>query len=426
MRQRPEQTLACLSDEYGLTGRVVAEPSGRPRVEATPDTEFTGNALRACTRRSGLNDPTETETRALDQLAALTNTCLERRDLNPVRVNLDFSWWPETTALMIPRPGPEFDTAAEACLDAGRREQLHGWVAPAAQLFVTNASNQVAGTPVFTLSRDNTLRLAGVTGLVLALAIMVTILVGLRLTRPLRALTVAASDPTGRVPRLPVRRHDEIGRLTAAFNALTERREAIERQRRTMVNDIAHELRTPLTNIRAWLQAVADGIAVPEPELLELLGEEALLLQHIIDDLRDLAAAAQLGQADAAAVRLGYRPDGDPEALVDPTRFRQLVANLLSNAIRRSHPGGTVTIRSRVAEDCLVLAVVDTGTGIAPEQLPHLFDRFWRADQSRDRRTGGSGLGLAIVRKLAEAHGGTVTVTSRPGHGSTFTLRLPQ
>jgi two-component system sensor histidine kinase BaeS len=314
-------------------------------------------------------------------------------------------------------------------------------VAPPAYLYVAGPARQ-AGT-VFDLSRAGTVRVATVAGLVLAVAFAVTLLVGLRMSRPLRALTRAVESGAS---DLPVRSRDEIGRLTAAFNDLSERREAVERQRRAMVSDIAHELGSPLTNIRAWLQAARDGVTAPGQELLDLLADEAELLEHVIDDLRDLAAADAgrlrlhpelvyvnelLGQVVAAygsradGVTIAVETTGDPEVMLDPNRIRQAVGNLLSNAVRHSPPGATVTVRSRLDGDDLVIEVADTGTGIAEHDLPHVFDRFWRADKSRNRNTGGSGLGLAIVRKLAEAHGGTATATSRFGHGSTFTVRLP-
>jgi two-component system sensor histidine kinase BaeS len=171
-------------------------------------------------------------------------------------------------------------------------------------------------------------------------------------------------------------------------------------------------------------------------------------LQHVIDDLRDLAAAdagslrvhpepiyvndaleqvaeAHRGAADAAGVRLITESAADPEVAVDPVRLRQLVGNLVSNAVRHTPRGGVVTVRSRVDGGQLVVDVVDTGTGIAPADLPKVFDRFWRADGSRSRATGGSGLGLAIARKLAEAHGGDIAVANRPGSGAVFTVRLP-
>ncbi|WP_406178300.1 ATP-binding protein [Streptomyces sp. NBC_00996] len=236
--------------------------------------------------------------------------------------------------------------------------------------------------------------------------------------------------------------------LAVAFNELTERRERMEAQRKAMVTDIAHELRTPLTNIRGWLEVTRDGIVDPDPELLASLHEEAVVLQRVIDDLQDLAAgdagalklhrgevradelleqvaAAHRVGAEAAGIRLLTSADGTPWLDADPVRMRQALGNLVSNAIRHTPADGTITLSVRGRDGQVVFEVADTGTGIAPEDLPSVFDRFWRAEKSRSRRTGGSGLGLPIVRQLVAAHGGTVTVNSEPGVGSVFTLRLP-
>jgi two-component system sensor histidine kinase BaeS len=217
-----------------------------------------------------------------------------------------------------------------------------------------------------------------------------------------------------------------------------------------MVSDVAHELRTPLSNIRSWLEAAEDGLAtsVSDPALTTALLHEAMQLQHIIDDLQDLAAAdagrlrlhpehvrlgelldqvitAHEGGADAAAVTLRTSILGDPDLTADPVRLRQATGNLVSNAIRHTPAGGSVTVHAGAADGQVTIAVSDTGEGIAAEDLPHVFDRFWRADKSRTRRTGGSGLGLAIARGIVEGHGGEIAVTSVPGRGSTFTLRMP-
>jgi two-component system, OmpR family, sensor histidine kinase BaeS len=271
------------------------------------------------------------------------------------------------------------------------------------------------------------------------------------MTRPLQALTRAAQrmrdgDTSARVP-VPGR--DEIGRLAAAFNAMSERREELEALRRAMVGDVAHELRTPLSNIRGWLEAAEDGVAEPDGALIGSLLEETLLLQHVIDDLQDLAAAdagelrlrtervdpaevlaqvatAHQGTAEAAGVALELRPEPAGVLTADPVRLRQAVGNLVSNAVRHTPAGGTVTLACRGEGGEVVLEVRDTGSGIAPEDLPYVFERFWRAEKSRNRHTGGSGLGLSIVRKLAEAHGGSAHAASGPGGGATFTLRLPR
>jgi two-component system sensor histidine kinase BaeS len=277
----------------------------------------------------------------------------------------------------------------------------------------------------------------------------VTVVVGLRLVRPLRVLISAAQRPAEESIRVRVTANDEIGYLAAAFNDLSERREQLERQRKSMVSDVAHELRTPLTNIRSWLEAAQDGITPANEDLIELLLDEAGLLQRIIDDLRDLAAAdagklalhpeplraadvldhaaaAHGGAADQAGVRIGIDAAGDPDLYADPLRLRQVIGNLVSNAIRHTPPGGSVTLRTRTDGPHVVLEVADTGSGIDPADLPHVFERFWRAEKSRNRQTGGSGLGLAIARNVTEAHGGSISVASTPGLGTTFTVRLPQ
>ncbi|GLZ01109.1 HAMP domain-containing sensor histidine kinase [Actinoplanes sp. NBRC 103695] len=425
----------CMT-EQGIAAGAGTFTAGRPTLAPLfTSADLVSAQLADCYRKSGADVVTDTERAALAQLTALTNACLVGAAAEPVVTVLPgFAWKPARQARLDPGQPQE-------CIIQSRRKQLAPYVAPPAYLYVAGPDRQ-AGT-VFDLSRAGTSRVATVAGLVLAVAFAVTLLVGLRISRPLRALTHAVESGAS---DLPVRGRDEIGRLTAAFNDLSERRETVERQRRAMISDIAHELGSPLTNIRAWLQAARDGVAEPGPELLDLLVDEAELLQHVIGDLSDLAdadagrlrlhpelvyvnellgqvAAAHAGRADGVSIEV--EAAGDPEVMLDPNRIRQVVGNLLSNAVRHSPPGATVTVRSRLDGGYLVIEVADTGQGIAEDDLPYIFDRFWRADKSRNRSTGGSGLGLAIVRKLAEAHGGTVTATSRLGHGSTFTLRLP-
>jgi two-component system sensor histidine kinase BaeS len=325
----------------------------------------------------------------------------------------------------------------QGCVEAARRTQLRPYVAPRALLFVTAPETD---RTTLSLSGAGIGRIVAVAGLVLLATIAVTVLVGRRLVRPLRTLADAAER---HVPA-PVAGRDEIGRLARALNDSAHRREQADEQRRTMVSDVAHELRTPLANIRTWLEAAQDNLAPTDAQLLTLLHEEALQLQHIIDDLGDLAAAdagtlrihpepvhlrdvltqvvdSHQGSAHRAGATLTADITGDPVVTADQARLRQVVGNLVSNAIRHTPPGGSVT----VAADRTTISVRDTGTGIAATDLPKIFDRFWRADQSRSRATGGSGLGLAITRQLVEAHGGTIDVVSEPDRGTLFTIRLP-
>ncbi|MFD6100734.1 ATP-binding protein [Nocardiopsis flavescens] len=336
---------------------------------------------------------------------------------------------------------------AAACLDAARRAQLDPYVAPAALLFIDDPAEDTAAE--LSLSREGVLRVGGVVLLVLVLTVVVSTSLAARLLRPVHALTDAVHRMRegGGPARVEVRDSGEIGRLAEAFNEMSEHLERAEEQRKAMVSDVSHELRTPLSNLRGWLEAVQDGVVEPEPERVGMLLGEALLLQAVIDDLQDLALAdagrlrlapepLEAGplveqvvaghglRAEEAGVRL-VAETRDVTLVADRTRMLQVLGNLVGNAVRHTPAGGTVTVRAHRAGAEAVIRVADTGVGIAEEDLPHVFDRFWRADKSRNRRTGGSGLGLAIVRGLVELHGGTVAVSSAPGEGTAFTVRMP-
>ncbi|MFF5338995.1 sensor histidine kinase [Streptomyces sp. NPDC013181] len=497
LRGAAERAAACLGD-YGIAADVVAGASGRPLIQVVGGNDpervrGTGCALDA------LDAPTATERKALKALNQLADACLERQGRDGVQLKLGVSWGqaaqpvpaeavpvpaaavptlpptavPSDVPSVVPRaepspvpstvPGPadertavtsEDDRAVASCVGAARREQLGSYVASPALLFIGDPGG--ATVPGFDLSPENTARIAGAAALVLALTVGASVLVGARLVRPLRDLTGAAQRMRDGEDTAPVvvAADNEIGRLAAAFNDMSAHRARLEAQRKAMVSDVAHELRTPLSNIRGWLEAAQDGVADPDPEFIAFLHTEAVQLQHIIDDLRDLAqadadalrlhpepvriaellgqvAAAHQARADAAGVALSVLPppaDRPPPPLTaDPVRLRQAVGNLVSNAVRHTPAGGAVTLRPYGSEDgdAVLVDVADTGSGIPAEDLARVFDRFWRGEKSRNRRTGGSGLGLAIVRKLVEAHGGTATAVSTPGEGSVFTLRLP-
>ncbi|MFB9315366.1 sensor histidine kinase [Nocardioides plantarum] len=439
--------LACVRAQTGA-GSIATSPGGRPRIVGVDlDVVATCPAAADATREQGpvrgrLDRPTATERAALGELTRLTNTCLATRGAGRVEVSLGFTWRARSSHT------PPARRAVETCLATSRRSQLEPYVAPPALLFLGSPSSATATVDPLTDVR----RVAGVAGIVLLATLAIALVGAHQLVRPVRALTgaarrLAAGDETARVPER--RRADEVGELTAAFNDMADSRARAESLRRAMVSDIAHELRTPLSNIRGWLEAVEDGLAEPDAELLASLGEEAALLQSIIDDLRDLATAdagrlvihpEQLHlatlfeqsldafgyQATATGVRLEALVDDELELEADPVRLRQVLANLLGNALRHTDRGGSITLTGRAEGDWVVLEVTDTGTGIQVADLPHVFDRFWRADPSRSRHHGGSGLGLAIVRSLVEAHGGTVGVASTVGAGTTFTLRLPR
>ncbi|MGW9397586.1 sensor histidine kinase [Streptomyces sp. NPDC055642] len=437
LRRLAREEVTCLRTERGWSAYIVEGFSGRPEVRLS---RLQAEPAPLCNTKD-LAAPTRTEALALAELERLVRLCAERHRVSP----------PESVSIDV-RFGPVYEgaegenTIVDECVEEGRREQLTGHVAPAALLFVTDSRG--AAVRVFDLSPSGTLRIVGTTALVLAVTIALTTVVAVRLVRPLRALADAARAPAGQHIRIPVTTKDETGHLATALNDLSERREQAEEQRRAMVSDIAHELRTPLTNIRGWLDAAQDGITEPDSALLASLQEEAHLLQHIIDDLQVLAAADAgtlrlspgelrlqdlIGQA-AAAHRAGARAKNvellvhaaeDLSIHADPVRLRQVIGNLLSNAIRHTPPGGRVALVAHRAAGRVELQVVDTGTGIRTEDLPRVFDRFWRGDLSRTRKTGGSGLGLSIVRQLVEAHGGEVSVTSLPGIETIFTVCLP-
>ncbi|MFD9702404.1 sensor histidine kinase [Lentzea sp. NPDC059081] len=288
----------------------------------------------------------------------------------------------------------------------------------------------------------------------LALAVAVVAVLGALLLsrgvlRPVSALTGAsrrlgAGDLSQRVR---VSGRDEIAELGRSFNRMADSLQAGEERQRRLVGDVAHELRTPLANLRGYLEALRDGVVAPTPELLDSLHEEVLLQQRIVQDLQDLALAeagtltyhrtdvdlaelletcrtAHRALADRSQVALVVDVDGPAVVHGDPDRLRQVFANLVVNAVRATPPGGTVRLSARSGGDSVLVEVSDTGTGIPQEDLPHLFDRFWRADASRGRSTGGSGLGLAIVRQIVTDHRGTIEVRSTVGVGTVFTVAL--
>ena len=389
-----------------------------------------------------LAEPGPAEAKALSDLTTLVDTCLKRREHRRIALTLPFD------TVYVPSQRFSTDDTVQDCMDASRREQFRAYVAPAALLFARSPGG-VSQTR-FDLSRGNLARIVGVALLVLVVTVVVTVVVGARLVRPLRVLTEAAQRPSGVHPRMPVVGRDEIGVLAVALNSLAERRELADEQRTALVSDVAHELRTPLTNIRSWLEALEDGLAsaASDPALVAALLREAVQLQVIIDDLQDLAVAdaaglrlvpevvgvgevldqvitAHGGSAEVGGVRLTADASVGLVVSADPVRLRQALSNLVSNAVRYTPAEGSVSLVARREGGDVVIMVVDDGVGMAVEDLPHVFDRFWRADRSRSRDTGGSGLGLAIVRQIVEAHGGSVAVSSVLGHGSCFTLRLP-
>ena len=284
-----------------------------------------------------------------------------------------------------------------------------------------------------------------------ALALLLGVLLARTLTQPIRELTeatqVMAKGKLGQ--QVTVRTQDELGVLAASFNRMSADLAHASNLRRQMTADIAHDLRTPLSVILGYTEALRDGTLLPDQEIFDALHTEAQHLQHVIDDLRTLAladageltltrqrvvpgallertAAAYRAQAEAQEVTLSVQSGARmPEVDVDPERIAHVLGNLLSNALRYTRAGGTITLAATVQAETVQLCVQDTGTGIAPEALPHIFERCYRADPSRQHENGSSGLGLAIAKSIVEAHGGTIGVESTVGRGTTFTINLP-
>jgi signal transduction histidine kinase len=241
----------------------------------------------------------------------------------------------------------------------------------------------------------------------------------------------------------------EFGTLSTSFNALAERLGHVETTRRRMLADLSHEMRTPLATIDAYLEAVEDGVRELDAPTLQTLRGSTQRLRRLAEDVSAVSFAEERGvpvrrqRVDASALarratqaaRDRYAAKGvtlvalaSTPALVaaDPDRIGQVVGNLLDNALRHTPPGGRVIVECARTDGWVELTVTDTGEGIMAEHLPHVFDRFYRADTSRDRQHGGSGIGLAIVRALVAAHGGRVTAHSDgPGRGARFVVQLP-
>jgi signal transduction histidine kinase len=232
--------------------------------------------------------------------------------------------------------------------------------------------------------------------------------------------------------------------VARAFNSMTAQLQSQDEQRRNLMADVAHELRTPLTVMQGQLEGILDGVYPRDDERLNEVLAQARLLSRLVEDLRTLAQAergtlalkkepidlAELADdtvgslaVEAAAAGVAIRVERPEAALVDadPIRIREVLTNLLSNAVRHSSRGGTVTITIETTREATTVNVRDTGTGIAAEALPHIFDRFYK-----DRSSPGSGLGLTIARNFVVAHGGTMTAASRLGEGTTITFTLPR
>lgn len=249
--------------------------------------------------------------------------------------------------------------------------------------------------------------------------------------------------------RVPANEIPEVDQLATSFNRMAASLEDVERRRRELVSDLTHELRTPLTILKGYLEGLADGTIDPSSDIYYRLSKEVSRMQRLVNDLQELSKmeagylaidarsfdlyplltsiiqkfSDQLIAENSPQILLVYPPE-TPPVLADPERVEQVLVNLIGNALRYT-PAGSITVQVEPAKDQIWISVIDTGQGIAREDLPHVFERFWRADRSRNRTSGGTGIGLAICRRLVELQGGVIEAESELGKGSTFRFSLP-
>ncbi|MFC0314750.1 sensor histidine kinase [Gordonia phosphorivorans] len=241
----------------------------------------------------------------------------------------------------------------------------------------------------------------------------------------------------------------EFGKLTDTFNRVLGRLESVDEARRQLLSDLAHEIRTPLASVEANIEAIEDGVRLPDATTYAAIRSATARLSRLADDLDEVSAAVEVSvqiapdpvavrtliddaaarvrdRFAAAGVRLVVENEAAVTLAVDADRIGQALDNLLLNALRHTPAGGTVILAATVDDGALEISVIDDGEGITATHLPHVFDRFYRGDPARSRASGGSGVGLTIVRGIAAAHGGHVRARSGgAGRGSTFVLTLP-
>ena len=285
----------------------------------------------------------------------------------------------------------------------------------------------------------------------LALALLLSYLLTRRVLRPLSQMTqITRQVASGNFSQpVAVTSNDEIGQLGRAFNAMAESLERLERLRKTMVADLAHELRTPLTNLRGYLEGLSDEVVAPSTEMFCMLQQEILRLVHLVEDLQQLAKAEAaraflsrqpvsiqtlIGQMltlyqpnfdeKQIAIKTHFAPEAD-QVTADPDKLLQALRNLIENACKYTPRQGWFKITTQHEAANLEARFTNSGPEIAPEHLPYIFERFYRADPSRSRDGGGAGIGLSIVKELIEAHGGRIGAESKPGETCIW-FRLPR
>ncbi len=322
---------------------------------------------------------------------------------------------------------------------------------PGSMMGGTSGVMDASLTAAFREAMGQALVLATVAALVAA--VVASLFVTGRILKPVRQLASASRRLADGhyAERVPTGGNDELDDLAMTFNDMAATLEATERRRRELVGDIAHELRTPIATLEGYLEGLLDGMVQPEPATWARLHDEAGRLRRLVDDLQELSRAEarqiplapqSLDTADlvGAAIdrlavsfadkQLGLTCDVArdlPRVRADPNRAIQVLSNLLTNALRYTPSPGEVHVAVRPISGAVEFSVRDTGVGIAPEDLPRVFERFYRVDKSRSRALGGSGIGLTIARALVEAMGGHIWAESAgPGQGATFRFTLPR
>ena len=271
------------------------------------------------------------------------------------------------------------------------------------------------------------------------------------ITRPLRQLSRAAEKiRQGELKQeVPVETRDEVGQLAAVFNQMSAELAVNENNRQELLANIAHELKTPLAILQGHLESMLDGVEQPEPDKLFSMQEEVMRLTRLVGDLRDLSLA-QVHQLELhlQPMDLGEKTERAAEMLeplleektlhfvkelapdlplrqLDPDRLNQILYNLITNAIRYTTPGTAILLKTEAAGENVRLLIADEGPGIAPEDLPHVFEQFYRGDKSRNRALGGSGIGLSLAKSFVEAQGGSIRAENRKNGGAAFIVEFP-
>ena len=338
---------------------------------------------------------------------------------------------------------PDLSGHRETVLDSGMNQAVGHVYVDVNREFLSSESHGFLNTLLYITL------IAG--ALTVGIAILLAAWLSKRITAPVTALTEATQAiAQGDTARLPVTSSDELGQMSTAFNRMTTALETQRELRRRLINDVSHELNTPLSVIQLEAKALRDGLQTPESASDHII-HEVEKLHGLVTDLNWLAETDHgelrltlettsvhdllaeeverwQPQSQARQVALSLEVFGDlPDLPLDRMRMSQALGNVVGNAIHCTEAGGNILIRAVVeSEETLAISIIDDGIGIAAADLPHVFDRFYRTDQSRSRGIAGTGLGLAIARAIVEGHGGTVSITSNGhGQGATVAVRLP-